>query len=93
LIRHVVVFTVAEAHRHELDALIEELRALPGEIAEIEALACGRSLGATGFDAALTVDVADEAALAAYREHPAHQPSLQRLRAVASQIVVADIDL
>jgi Stress responsive A/B Barrel Domain len=37
------------------------------------------------------VDVADEAALGTYREHPSHQPALERLRAIASQIVVADI--
>jgi Stress responsive A/B Barrel Domain len=91
VIRHIVVFSVAESCRTELDVFIEELLTLPGEIDEIEAIACGRSLGATGLDAALTVDVADEAALGTYREHPSHQPALERLRAIASQIVVADI--
>jgi hypothetical protein len=91
VIRHIVIFSVEAGRRNELDVLIEELLTLRGEIDEIEAIACGRSLGATGFDAALTVDVADEAALGAYREHPAHQPVLERLRAIASQIVVADI--
>jgi hypothetical protein len=91
LIRHIVVFSVPSGRMSELDELIDALRALPDQIDEIEAIACGRSLNATEFDAALTVDVADEAALTAYREHPAHQPVLERLRAIASAIVVADI--
>jgi Stress responsive A/B Barrel Domain len=86
-----VVFSVESTRLSELDDLIDELRALAGEIDEIEAIACGRPLNATEFDAALTVDVADEAALTAYREHPAHEPVLERLRAIASTIVVADI--
>jgi Stress responsive A/B Barrel Domain len=91
MIRHIVVFSVEGARRTELDELIADLRALADEIDEIEAIACGRPLNATEFDAALTVDVADEAALTAYREHPAHEPVLERLRAIASTIVVADI--
>ena len=91
MIRHIVVFSVESARVSELDELIDALRALADQIDEIEAIACGRVLNATEFDAALTVDVADEAALAAYREHPAHQPVLERLRAMASKIVVADI--
>jgi hypothetical protein len=91
VLRHIVVFSVESARLAELDQLIDDLRALADEIDEIDAIACGRPLNATEYDAALTVDVADEAALTAYREHPAHQPVLERLRAVASTIVVADI--
>ena len=91
MIRHIVVFSVETAHLAGLDQLIDDLRALADEIDEIDAIACGRPLNATEYDAALTVDVADEAALTAYREHPAHQPVLERLRAIASTIVVADI--
>jgi hypothetical protein len=91
VIRHIVVFSIDEGRDAALEQLIEDVHRLPAEIAEISAIACGRPLNATAFDAALTVDVPDEAALAAYREHPAHQPVLQRLREIASQLVVADI--
>ena len=91
MIRHIVVFSVETAHLAELDQLIDDLRALADEIDEIDAIACGRPLNATEYDAALTVDVAGEAALTTYREHPAHKPVLERLRAIASTIVVADI--
>jgi hypothetical protein len=91
VIRHVVVFSVAEDARDELPGLIEDLGALRVKIDVIEALAVGRPLNATEFDCAMTVDMADEDALQAYREHPAHQPVLERLRSAATRIVVADI--
>jgi Stress responsive A/B Barrel Domain len=91
LIRHIVMFSVADDARDELAGLIEDLGALRVKIDVIEALAVGRPLNATEFDCALTVDVTDEDTLQAYREHPAHQPVLERLRSAATQIVVADI--
>jgi hypothetical protein len=91
VIRHIVVFSVEEGRLNELDELIDKVRALPDEISEIEAIACGKVLNATAYDAALSVDVADEVALNAYREHRAHQPVLDQLREISSQIVVADI--
>jgi hypothetical protein len=91
LIRHIVVFSIDRGRETDLEQLIEDVHRLPAEIAEISAIACGRPLNSTAFDAALTVDVSDEAALEAYREHPAHQPVLQRLREIASKTVVADI--
>ena len=93
MIRHIVVFSVADDQREQLAGLVDDLRALPGQIDVIEALAVGRPLNDSPFDCALTVDLADEDALEAYRGHPAHQPVLDRLRKVAEEIVVADIDV
>ncbi|MFN8215544.1 MAG: Dabb family protein [Solirubrobacterales bacterium] len=93
MLRHVVVWSMAEEHGGELDALLAELRALPAAIEEIEALSAGRLLNESELEAALCVDVADAAALARYRDHPAHQPVLERLRGLAGRIVVADYEL
>jgi hypothetical protein len=92
-IRHIVVFSIAGGNEDELAGLVDDLEALPGRIDVIEALAVGRPLNETPFDCALTVDLADEDALEAYRGHPAHQPVLDRLRAVAGDVVVADIEV
>ncbi len=91
MIRHIVVFSVADEARGELDALIAELAALPGQIDAIEALSVGPPINAAGYDCALTVDVLDEDALRVYRDHPAHQPVVEHLRRIATEIVVADI--
>ena len=91
MIRHIVLFSVDDNARDELAVLIDELTALPGQIDAIEALAVGRPLNAGAHDCALTVDVLDEHALQTYREHPAHQPVVDRLRRIATEMVVADI--
>ena len=92
MIRHIVVFSVAAGQDEELAGLVDDLEALPGQIDVIEALAVGRPINDSPFDCALTVDLADEDALEAYRGHPAHQPVLERLRAIAADVVVADIE-
>jgi hypothetical protein len=91
LIRHIVVFSVAAEAEAELASLIGELESLPDRIEAIEALAVGRPLNQTPYGCALTVDVADEDALEAYRGHPAHVPVVERLRRIATEVVVADI--
>lgn len=90
MIRHAVIWSMAPDKAAELEPLLDELRALPEAIGEIRALSLGPLLNDSRFDAALCVDVDDEAALERYRSHPAHQPSLARLRAVAAEIVVGD---
>lgn len=60
MIRHFVVFSVARGFEDELAGLIQRLEALQGQIEAIDALAVGRPLNGTGFDAALTLDVADQ---------------------------------
>ena len=92
MIRHIVVFSVADGQEEQLAGLVDDLEALPGQIDVIEALAVGRPLNDTPFDCALTVDLADVDALEAYRGHPAHQPVVDRLRAIAADVVVADIE-
>ncbi len=90
MIRHAVIWSMAPDKGEELEPLLEELRALPGAIEEIRAFSAGALLNESPYDAALCVDVDDEDALERYRSHPAHQPSLSRLREVAAEIVVGD---
>jgi hypothetical protein len=93
MLRHVVIWSVSESHRDELDRILQELRELPERIEEIEGLSAGALLNESALDAALCVDLADADALERYRSHPAHQPVLARLRDAASQLIVADYEL
>jgi hypothetical protein len=92
MLRHVVIWSMAEGHEGELDEVLRELRELPGQIEEIEALSAGPLLIESGFEGVLCVDVADGEALERYRSHPAHQPVLSRLRETASQLIAADYE-
>jgi Stress responsive A/B Barrel Domain len=92
MLRHVVIWSMSEGHGEELEGLLREFLQLPEQIEEIAALSAGRLLNEADFDAVLCVDVADADALERYRSHPAHQPSLTRLRSAASRVVVADYE-
>ena len=93
MVRHVVVWSMSEDHSSELDQLLTQLRALPDQIEEIEALSAGPLIGDSELDAALCVDLlADAEALARYRTHPAHEPVGELLRQLAERIVVADYE-
>lgn len=93
MVRHVVVWSMKPEAAAELDSLLADLRELPDRIEEIRALSAGPLLNDSPFDAALCVDVDDREALERYRSHPAHQPSLQRLRQLAGEILAADYEL
>ena len=92
MLRHVVIWSMAEGHAGELDDVLGELRDLPDQIEEIEGLSAGSLLNESELEGVLCVDVADAEALERYRSHPAHQPVLTRLRDTAAELVVADYE-
>jgi stress responsive alpha/beta barrel protein len=81
---------MAPGKEDALHPLLAGMERLTDEIDAIEALSCGPLLNESPYDAVLCVDVANEEALATYRAHPAHQPILEDLAQVATNVVVAD---
>ncbi len=92
MIRHIVLFSLTDDSGPEGLELLASLEALPDRLPEIRGLMLGRLINDTGqHQFAMTVDLDDAEALARYREHPDHVPVVEQLRALASEIVVADI--
>ena len=86
MLRHVVLIQlVTDDPEHPLDstaqALIDGLRALPGQIPEIRSYTVGRDLGLAPGNAhvAVLAEFDDAEALQTYRDHPAHVDVVQRL--------------
>ena len=50
MLRHVVIWSMAEGHEDELDDVLRELRELPGQIEEIAGLSAGRLLNDSELD-------------------------------------------
>lgn len=88
---HIVRFTfpagVAEADRRALEA---DLAGLDERIAEVRYLAVGRDIDDPAVTGLVTA-VDDEAALAAYREHPEHRPVVARARELCERIDRLDV--
>ena len=89
MLYHVVLFTMKDTERHQLESLIGELRQL-ADLPMVKGLACGTNLASTEYDAGLTVQLANPEALADYRSHPRHRPVLERLTNLCRSIDVAD---
>jgi stress responsive alpha/beta barrel protein len=89
MLYHVVLFTMKERERHQLQSLIGALREL-ADLPMVEALACGTNLASSEYDAGLVVQLAGAAALADYRSHPTHRPVLERLTSACRVVAVAD---
>ena len=87
-----MLFSLADDSAPEAEELLAALEGLPERIDEIRGLMIGRLINESGkHQFALTVDLDDTDSLARYRDHPDHVPVVDRLRALASDIVVADI--
>jgi hypothetical protein len=92
VLRHIVLFTLTDDTSSDAEQLLASLESLPEQISEIRGLMLGRLINESGrHQFALTVDLDDAAALERSREHPDHVPVTEQLRALSSEVVVADI--
>ena len=96
ILRHVVLMRMAAnspEERSERAALLAaKLEALPPHIGQIIALTVGLNIldNPGNWDLALTVDVADEAALDAYRTHPEHLKVVQLINEIVVERCAVD---
>ena len=75
-LRHVINLTFRDDTTDEqVEAAVAALRALPGQIPEIESYVVGRDAGISegNADLAIVADFASVADYEVYRDHPAHQ--------------------
>lgn len=82
MVEHIVLFRWNDtATQTEIDAALEGLRGLAGEIPGILELAVGTNFSdrSQGFTHGLVVRFTDRAALDVYGPHPAHQHVVQQL--------------
>ena len=95
-LRHVVMMKMAGdslEERNERAALLAgELEALPPHIEQILALTVGMNtiVSPGNWDLLLTVDVADETALEAYRTHPEHLKVAQLIQQIVADRCAVD---
>ena len=96
ILRHVVMMKMVAASAEERTEravlLAAELEALPSKVDQILALSVGvNTLENPGnWDLVLTVDVADAAALEAYRTHPEHLKVLKLIQQIVADRCAVD---
>ena len=80
MIEHIILFRwKPDASAGQIATVLDELRALKGQIPGIQDLTCGENFSerSQGFTHALVVRLDNRAALDAYGPHPAHQRVVQ----------------
>jgi hypothetical protein len=93
MIRHIVLWSMRDETRDELDSLLDQLREMSVRIDEVRALSTDLLLNDSAYDAVLSIDLDDEAALERYVQHPAHQAAGARLVELSATAEVADFQL
>ncbi len=96
MIQHIVIFKWREdVSDAEVAAVLEGLRALPGEIDALEGYLVAPDLGLTEGtgDLAIVATVADAEALRSYSDHPRHAAVVARLRAMAASRTAVQVSV
>lgn len=95
MIEHLVWFKLREsATKEEQTAMLEALRALPGQIEGIEHLACGYDFSGRsgGFQIGLVVRFTNREALDLYQPHPIHQKFVSDYKALWEEVKALDFE-
>lgn len=94
MVTHVVMFKLKDRSPESVNAAIEKIRALNGQIDVLRSLEVGADFmrSERSFDLALIARFDDRAALKVYAEHPLHQPVLAYMRDVAETAVAVDYE-
>ena len=99
MLRHIVTWKLTGESPAEVDEQVDriarELEALGPLVPEIDSIRVVRNVLKHGhnFDGAVIVDVADEAALEAYMQHPAHVEAAGYIKSVTAERAAIDFEV
>ncbi|MBD0372593.1 MAG: Dabb family protein [Pyrinomonadaceae bacterium] len=95
MLTHIVIWKYREdVSESEREEHVEQLRALPGLIPEIETFAVGFDVLhlARSFDTGLVVTFRDRDALSIYTDHPEHQKVAAFGRSLSANVASVDFE-
>jgi len=95
MIEHLVWFKLREsATPEEQTAMLQALRALPGQIQGIQHLACGYDFSgrSNGYQIGLVVRFTNREALDLYQPHPLHQAFVEKFKPLWEDVKALDFE-
>jgi len=94
MITHVVLVKLKDQRDRNIESMEALLRSLNGRIPSLRQLEVGKDIvrSERAYDIALIAKFDDLHGLRGYRTHPLHLPVLDKLRELASSIVVVDFE-
>ncbi|MGP0564609.1 Dabb family protein [Nitrospina sp. P1_D6] len=95
MVKHIVMFKLKEKTPENVDALVEALNGMQGQIDTLRFIEVGRDFKESerSFDVVLTTHFDDRKGLESYARHPVHQPVIQLARELCHPTVVVDYEI
>ncbi len=95
MIKHIVMFKLAENTPANLDSAVNALNGMKGKIETLRFLEVGRDFSASerSYDLVLTTHFDDKEGLATYANHENHLPVIKLIKSLCSHSVVVDYEM
>ena len=92
MVKHIVMFKLAEKNEANLNKVVEALKGMEGRIESLKHIEVGVDFKGSdrSYDVVLTTHFDDEEGLENYIAHPVHQPVVTLIRSLCSGSVVVD---
>ncbi|PIQ96004.1 MAG: stress responsive protein [Nitrospinae bacterium CG11_big_fil_rev_8_21_14_0_20_56_8] len=94
MVKHIVLFKLAEKTPANMNRAIEALKSLEHHIESLRYLEVGVDFKGSdrSYDLALTTHFDDRKGLEAYARHPRHLPVIEIMRSLCSSSIVVDFE-
>ena len=95
MIKHIVMFKLAEKTTKNMERAIDSLRSLEGKIETLQTIEIGTDFleSERSYDIVLTSHFKDRDGLKIYANHENHLPVVKIMRSLCSSSVVVDYDI
>lgn len=95
MVKHIVMFKLAEKNPTNMEKAVNALRNMEGKIESLRFLEVGIDFKESerSFDIVLTTAFDDKEGLQTYAVHKIHQPVIQTMRELCSNSIVVDYEL
>jgi len=95
MVKHIVMFKLAEKTPENLDMVINSLRSMEGKIETLRFLDVGKDFSGSerSYDVVLTTHFDDKEGLKIYAGHENHIPVVEKMRSLCSRSVVVDYEM
>lgn len=95
MVKHIVMFKLAEKTPENLDLVINSLRSMEGKIETLRFIEVGQDYSGSerSYDVVLTTNFDDNEGLKIYASHKNHLPVIEKMRSLCKSSVVVDYEV
>lgn len=95
MVKHIVMFKLAEKNTENMERAVDSLKSLEGQIETLQSIEIGTDFleSERSYDIVLTAHFNDREGLNSYANHENHLPVVKTMRSLCSASVVVDYEI